>query len=104
MSDVAFACRLDVFDVSERQRYQGLRATMKAAVEETRELPDGYAVRLTSDAGLFRQVAEWITLERRCCPFLALALDWSASDAIWLRVTGGPGVKESLAGRLAEAP
>src|SRR6266508_812938 len=30
MSDVAFACRLDVFDVSERQRYQGLRATMKA--------------------------------------------------------------------------
>ena len=50
MSDVAFACRLDVFDVSERQRYQEPRATMKAAVEETRELPDGYAVRLTSDA------------------------------------------------------
>jgi len=104
MSDMVFACRLDVFDGNERRRYRELRTTMKAAVEETRELPDGYAVRLTSDAGLFRQVAEWITLERRCCPFLALALDWSASDAIWLRVTGGPGVRELLAARLAEAP
>ena len=90
--------------VRERQRYQELRTTMKGAAEETRELPDGYAVRLRSDAGLFRQVAEWITLERRCCPFLALALDWSASDAVWLRVTGGPGVREFLAGRLAGAP
>lgn len=91
MSDMMFACQLDAFDRSERQRYQALRTTMKAAVE-------------TSDAVLFRQVAEWITLERRCCPFLALALDWSASDAVWLRVTGGPGVREFLAGRLAEAP
>ncbi len=82
MSDTVFACRLDVFDVSERQRYQELRTAMQAATEETRELPDGYAVRLTSDAVLCRQVAEWITLQRRCYPFLAVALDWSASDAI----------------------
>jgi hypothetical protein len=104
MSDMVFACRLDVFDRSEKQRYQELRTTLKAAVLESRELPDGYAMRLTADAGLFRQVAEWITLERRCCPFLALALEWSASDAVWLRVTGGPGVREFLAGSLAAAP
>jgi hypothetical protein len=64
MSDMVFACRLDAFDVRERERYQELRTTMKRAVEERRELPDGYAVRLTSDALLFGQVAEWITFER----------------------------------------
>lgn len=53
MSDMVLACRLDVFDVCERQRYQQPRTAMKAAAEETRELPDGYAIRLTSDAVLF---------------------------------------------------
>jgi len=46
-------------------------------------------------------VAEWITLERRCCPFLDLGLDWSASNRVSLTLTGGPGVKTFLAEQLA---
>lgn len=104
MTDVQLACRLDALDRSERLRYAALRTAMKPAVRETRELPDGFAVRLTSDPALFRQVAEWIVLERRCCPFLALGLDWSDGDTVWLRLTGRPGVKAFLAEWLAEKP
>jgi hypothetical protein len=101
MSDVTYECRLDVLDGAERTRYATLRASMRAAAQETKELGDGYAVRIRSDAAVFLDVAEWITLERRCCPFLTLGLDWSASDAVWLRLTGGAGVKSFLAGALA---
>ncbi len=104
MTDVRFECQLDALDTSERLRYAALRTAMKPAVWETRELPDGYAVRLTSEPALFRQVAEWIVLERRCCPFLALGLDWSEGDAVWLRLTGRPGVKVFLAEWLAGRP
>ena len=100
MTDV-LVCRLDIFDGPEKLRYEVLREAMKAAVEEIREVAEGYAARLRPDPTLFRQVAEWITLERRCCPFLGLGLNWSESDAVWLSFTGGPGVKAFLAGILA---
>jgi hypothetical protein len=100
----ALECRLDVFDGPETLRYQALRAAIKTAVEEIRELTDGYAARLRPDQALFRQVAEWITLERRCCPFLGLGLSWSEDDAVWLSLTGGPGVKAFLARLLASRP
>jgi len=79
------------------------RTALKAAVKETRELQDGYAVRLTADPTRLREAAEWIALERRCCPFLALGLEWQEGGTVWLRLTGGPGVKAFLARQLAGA-
>jgi hypothetical protein len=101
MTHASYECRLDVFDATDQHRYATLRAALKAAVTEVRELADGYAAHLTPDPAVFRQVAEWITLERRCCPFLALGLDWSDTGDVWLRLTGGPGVKTYLATALA---
>ena len=100
MTDVGLECRLDVLEAAEQRRYEALRAAMRLELQETRELPNGYAVRLTSDPTVFRQVAEWISLERRCCPFLGLALRWSENDAVWLELTGDPRVKAFLAARL----
>jgi hypothetical protein len=103
-TNVEYTCQIEVLDDAERLRWQTLRRAMHAAREEARELPDGYAVRFKADPALFLQVAEWITLERRCCPFLAFGLDWSQSEAPRLSLTGGPGVKEFLAGALAGKP
>jgi hypothetical protein len=42
-------------------------------------------------------VAEWIALERRCCPFFRFQLDVEGETGpVWLRLTGA-GVKEFLA-------
>ena len=94
-------CRLDALKGPQTLRYQALRRAMKDA-GETRELHDGYAVRFPSDPTLFVKVAEWITLERLCCSFLAFGLDWSERDGVLLRLTGGPGVKTFLATQLSQ--
>ena len=94
-------CRLDALEGPQTLRYQELRRAMKGA-GETRELPDGYAVRFPSDPTLFVKVAEWITLERLCCSFLAFGLDWSEHDGVLLRLTGGPGVKAFLGTQLSQ--
>jgi len=88
-------CRLDALDCAQTLRYQELRNAMKGG-GETRELPDGYAVRFPSDPTLFVQLAEWITLECLCCSFLAFGLDWSERDGVLLKLTGGPDVKAFL--------
>jgi hypothetical protein len=93
-------CRLDVFETGEQDRYVMLRAAVRTGMNAVRELPDGYAVGLPTDAALFRHAAEWITLERRCCPFLTLGLEWAEDDRVWLRLTGGPEVKAFLGGIL----
>jgi hypothetical protein len=51
-----------------------MTAQLRAAAQETRELPDGYSFRLPSDEATIQRTAEWITLERRCCPFIAFGL------------------------------
>jgi hypothetical protein len=101
MNSVSLECRIDVFEAPERERYAALRSAMKAAVRGVEELPDGYALRLTSDADVFGKVAEWITLERRCCPFLTVALRWAETDTVSLELTGSAEVKAFLASRLA---
>ena len=92
-----YACRVDLLDDAQRLRWRALRETMHAARPATRELPDGYVLRFDADPALFLQVAEWITLERHCCPFLAFGLEWSDTEGMRLRLTGGLGVKEFLA-------
>jgi len=67
-------------------------------VREVRELPDGYAFRLPADAKLLSRAGEWISLERRCCPFFDFELRWaSGEETPWLRLTGSPEVKAFLA-------
>ena len=70
------------------------------AVRETRELPDGRAYAFDDDA--FDELARWITLERRCCPFLTFALELVPSTrALTLRLTGPAGTRALLDATLA---
>lgn len=93
----ALACRAHALDAAQRKRQQELLALMRRSAQAREELPDGYALRLPTDAALFRDAAEWIALERLCCPFVRFSLEWTPDDAVWVRFTGGPGVKEFLA-------
>lgn len=53
---------------------------------EDRVLPDGRAFRLPAGDYWHHKLAEWVSLERRCCPFLSFSLD-SGLEAVWLTVT-----------------
>jgi hypothetical protein len=66
-------------------------------VKEVRELPDGYALRLPPDATTIREAAEWMTLDRLCCPFFTFTLRIEREGAaVWLELTGREGVKDFM--------
>jgi hypothetical protein len=96
------ACRLDVFTPKQRARHAQLLDELRAAVREVREGRDGWSFALGDAPEPFTKAAEWITLERRCCPFLAFRLETSAADGTWLTVSGPPAAKALIRAAFAD--
>lgn len=93
-----FVCLVGALSPTERARQQSLREQLEAAIEEIRELSNGYQFVHKPDPSLLRLAAEWMPLEQRCCPYFDVALEWdSAAKRASLRLSGGPGVKEFIA-------
>jgi hypothetical protein len=87
-----FACNMKALTSVERARHQELSQALFAAVQEKRELPNGYALRLPFVD--LMTVAEWVSFERKCCPFFAFEMEQSKDQGpLWLRITGSDGVK-----------
>ena len=87
-----FACNMKALTTTERARHQALSHTLFPAVQEKRELPNGYAFRLPP-ADLMT-AAEWVFFERKCCPFFAFEIEQAKDNgSLWLRITGAEGVK-----------
>ncbi len=96
-----FSCNLDALNDEERARRAALQASLRPRVLEIRSVPSGYALRIAPGESLRPEVEEFISLERRCCPFLQFAIEEDEDgDWLWVRVTGAEGVKEYLAGEL----
>ncbi len=87
-----FACNMLALTKSERATHQKLSRTLFAAIQEKRELPNGYAFRLP--AATLVKAAQWVALEGRCCPFFTFQIDVAKNEGpLWLRVTGSEGIK-----------
>ncbi len=91
------ACNLDALSAAERTRRAALAGALVPQARSVRELPDGYALQLPATPALAQESLEWLLLERRCCPFFRLELELEPEEgALWVRLRGGPGVKEFL--------
>jgi hypothetical protein len=102
------ACDMGAIDPGLRASHVATGAQLFRAVEEIRELPDGYAFRLPPDSDPLLKAAEFISLERLCCPFLGFALEVGPEGGpVWVRLTGREGVKafirEEVSGLLGSA-
>ena len=96
-TETAFLCNLGVMGEEERARYIALSRKLRSAGEERRELDNGYAFKLAAAKISLIEIAEWITFERRCCPFFNLQIEAEPNDGpIWLRMTGAPGIKQFI--------
>lgn len=94
-TSLPIACNLN--DAEFQRRRADLLQTFRGALLETRELEDGYAYRFPSDAKWISQMAQLITFERECCPFLRFNLRLEpANGPLWLELTGPPGTREFL--------
>jgi hypothetical protein len=90
-----------VFSAEERARYGALRARIDAAVTNIVEIDRGYEFQLPGDDSALALVAEWIALERRCCPFFEFIVLMGGSDSpIRVALTGSPEVKRFLESEL----
>jgi hypothetical protein len=102
------ACDMSAIEPGMRARHVATGAQLFGAVPEIRELPDGFVFRLSSDADALIKAAEFISLERLCCPFLGFALEVEPEGGpVWVRLTGREGVKafirEEVSGLLGGA-
>jgi hypothetical protein len=96
-SESPLACDLSAISASDRPRYNELRRAIEASVIGRRELPDGLAIQIDIGRIALPQVAEWISFERKCCPFFEVRIDLAPeSGPVWLSLTGRAGVKEFI--------
>jgi len=95
--DLPLACIMDAIKPEERPRYDALRGWLEKAALEIQELPNGYAFSLPPESDAPVKLAEFVSLERLCCPFLNFVIEVEPGQrAVWLRMTGCEGVREFL--------
>jgi len=88
------ACDMSAIDPALRAQHIATGGEVFRAAEEIREVADGYAFRLPNDSDVLLKAAEFISLERLCCPFLRFSLEVEPEGGpVWLRLTGRGGVK-----------
>ena len=95
---VPLACNLKAFTPEERVAWRNLIDEVKQAESPAGELANGHIFKIDPSRISITRVAEWIDLERKCCPFLNFQLSLEgANGAMTLTLTGGHGVKEFIA-------
>src|SRR5262245_57910679 len=99
--ETQFFCDLAAMNAEQRVRYRHVTQQMHAATPVIEECADGYMLRFGMDASLCLLVAEFMTLERLCCPFLDLTLELVREGGpMQLKLTGREGVKQFLRAEL----
>jgi hypothetical protein len=94
----ALACNTKAISAEDRPRYKELVGKLRGSISERRELRDGYAFRLTETSITLQEVAEWIRMERLCCPFLVFQVEAKGTGSgLGLTLRGPSGVKAILA-------
>jgi len=91
------ACDMTAIPAEQRSLHLAQSRELFSQIEETRELPDGYEFRFADEPNVLQGLADFVSLEKLCCPFLNFAIEIEAeSGPIWLRLTGREGVKEFI--------
>ena len=99
--DSPLVCKVSALTPHQHARRMELASRLRPMVRQVVPMPDGYALRLADQGEILMQVAEFIELERLCCPFLTFQLEVEADGgSTWLRMSGRGAVKEFLASEL----
>ena len=94
-----FVCTLGTMFQEERLRYQALTKQLFTGVE-TREVADGYIFDFQDEVEVV-EVAEWVSLEQKCCPFFNFRIDINSGEpSVSLGITGETGIKEFIRSEL----
>jgi hypothetical protein len=95
MAKLVVACSLDGAALAGRQAE--LRAGVLAEAQSVERLPSGYRWRFDSRPDLLARLGSILDAERRCCPFLSIALTADPDlGRVVLEIAGPAGTPEFL--------
>src|SRR5689334_13660361 len=88
------ACTLSSEDLAQRR--QVIHQLFEKAAER-RELEDGFEFAFPSSEAILAHVVDFVSFERKCCPFLSFEIVLQVGDGpIHLRLRGREGAKEAI--------
>jgi hypothetical protein len=89
-----FYCNLKALNTKERARHVLLTLEIERARVETIELANGLAFRFQESTVWLADLAEWVSAERKCCPFFDFEIELQGNNGpLWLKLRGKDGVK-----------
>jgi hypothetical protein len=96
-SDTPLVCNMGVFTSAQREAHIRTTAELIQAVQSVQEVGNGYEFRFPNETDLISKIAEFISKERLCCPFLNFTLNvFSNREPVSLSLTGPIGTQEFL--------
>jgi hypothetical protein len=90
------ACARLAFTSEEKHKYEVLKGKIFNSLVRTEELTNGYEFVLNEDINLLHDLADWLPLEHKCCPFLQFTLTLYKDKFIRLQLTGPEEIKGFL--------
>ncbi|WP_027084462.1 hypothetical protein [Cohnella panacarvi] len=89
VKDIPVACCHTAFTKDERETYASIWERLSSRRFAITELENGYRFQYPGDAETLRLVYEWVSMERRCCPFLTFGVTARhEEEPITLSLTG----------------
>jgi hypothetical protein len=89
-----FYCNSKALGASERTRHKELTEKLMSSRTETIETEKGYEFHYSPAKVAVAEVAEWVVMESKCCPFFDFHIDLeNAGQLVCLRLTGREGIK-----------
>ncbi len=96
-TDTPLVCNMGVLPPAQREAHIRTTAELIQSVQSVREVENGYEFTFPNETELISKIAEFISNERLCCPFLQFSLTIVADrEPISLALTGPFGTQEFL--------
>jgi hypothetical protein len=88
---------MGVFTPAQREFHIQTTTELAQAVRSVQEVENGYEFMFPNESELISKIAEFISNERLCCPFLKFSLNvFSNNEPVSLTLTGPVGTQEFL--------
>jgi|GEM_PF-164184 hypothetical protein len=92
-----FYCNRKALTPEQTKHKEELGKALRDQRRSVRELPDGFTFELPFNAANFQAAAEWVSMERACCPFFEFDLRLESDQGtFWLSLKGKEGVKQFI--------
>lgn len=104
--DTPLVCNMDVFTPAKREHHIQTISQLFQKVQDIHEVENGFEFMFPNPNGseIITRLAQFISNERLCCPFLEFTLKIASNDEpISLLLTGPEGTQEFLRAGFSEA-